>query len=374
MKTLSKLNLYSQIPFEDQSQKSPKSSNSCSSKLECRYCLCEESKEKLIQPCNCEGSLKYVHNSCLGEWIKNSQKPYEIIYENETAYYTSLCEICKYKMKYQINFENNFFVSFIYTMKNTLFSIKSCFFLLLHSLVIFYFFNRLTFLVYHGIYVVSKNFKTKYLMRFVNEMAIFSTILWYTNDIVRYYGNLFFEQRKSLLVFLPKEKHEKGLLPQKPSEFSFEMTVEKINANAVVVNSFNNCNDFSENNFNFNNLNNCNNNVLNESPSFIARNKTVESNFNEDNFEAGLLSPKKIEADLAGNKCNDNIDNKNYVNGLENNNNLVYDDNKNNNQNTNSNSNTFVNNNFSVSCVNNVNQADTQENKNDGFFYEIEFN
>ncbi len=110
MKSKSKQNLYSLIiPYEcpspSQSQKSPKSTGSATLKLECRYCLCEESKEKLIQPCNCEGSLKYVHNSCLGEWIKNSQKPYEIIYENHIAYYTSLCEICKDTIKYQINFE-----------------------------------------------------------------------------------------------------------------------------------------------------------------------------------------------------------------------------------------------------------------------------
>ncbi len=204
---------------------SPKSSNSFNSlksnKIECRYCLCEETKENYIQPCNCEGSLKYVHNSCLGEWIKSSKKKYDIVYENEVAYYTSLCEICKYEMKYQINFENNFFISFYYTLKNTLLNIKSFFFLLLHSLVIFYFFNRLTFLVYHIIYVFSKNFKTKYLMRFVNEIAIFSTILWYTNDIIKYYGNIFFEQRKSLLVF--KEKKIEDKLKR---QFKIEMTLE----------------------------------------------------------------------------------------------------------------------------------------------------
>ena len=344
MKALSKLNFSSQIPLENQSQKSPKSSGSGSAKLECRYCLCEESKQKLIQPCNCEGSLKYVHNSCLGEWIKNSQKPYEIIYENDTAYYTSLCEICKYNMKYQINFENNFFISFIYTMKNTLFSIKSCFFFLLHSLVIFYFFNRLTFLVYHGMYVVSKNFKTKYLMRFVNEMAIFSTILWYTNDIVRYYGNLFFEQRKSLLVFMPKEKQEKG---QIPSQFSFQMTVEKINSNSL--NNNNNNNDAINKNFD--------NNSLNENTNFdvdcFSRFKSVIGNNCSNDSLRNLNSKLNGNSNSTNNaECNINLVNTEIQNRSS------YGNNKD----------------LSLNNVNILNQADAEENRNNKFFYEIEFN
>lgn len=209
---------------------SPKS-NSSNFKLECRYCLCEEFKENLIQPCNCEGSLKYVHNICLGEWIKNSQKSYSLIYENNAACYSSICEICKYTIKYQINFENNFLVSFFYTLKSTFMSIKNFFYFILHSIIVYYFFNRLTFLIYHGIYVFRKNFKTKYLIRFLNEIAIFSTILWYIKDIMLYYGNLFIEQRKGLFVFLPKGNDTKK--KQFFKEFSFEMTVEKIKKNEI---------------------------------------------------------------------------------------------------------------------------------------------
>lgn len=366
MKTLSKINLCSQIPFENQSQKSPKSASSGSVKVECRYCLCEESKEKLIQPCNCEGSLKYVHNSCLGEWIKNSQKPYEIIYENDTAYYTSLCEICKYNMKYQINFENNFFVSFIYTMKNTLFSIKSCFFLLLHSLVIFYFFNRLTFLVYHGIYVVSKNFKTKYLMRFVNEMAIFSTILWYTNDIVRYYGNLYFEQRKSLLVFLPKEKQEKSQLPHKNSDFSFEMTLEKINPTLTSANSFNvlNVNNNNSNpNFISSNNENAHLNFEYFSSFKNANNKTNEVNAKGTSYAGG--SEIKIGAEVKEN-CNTEGARNLIKTGSQSNLIAIADD-----QIRHSNANVNA---FSSGTVNNLNEASTENKISNGYFYEIEFN
>jgi len=287
MKTINNINLNNQASNNNLNLISHKSCNLNSNKLECRYCLCEESTEHLIQPCNCEGSLRFVHNNCLGEWIKNSRKSYEIIYENNIAYYTSSCEICKYNMKYQINFENNFLVSFYYTIKNTLFSIKSCFLLILHSLVIFYFFNRLTFLIYHGIYVVSKNFKTKYLMRFVNEMAIFSTILWYTNDIIRYYGNLFFEQRKSLLVFLPKVNNYKK---QFQNEFNFEMTLEthKSNNNSNLNDDF--CNLSNTNLFDFNFRND---NILNKD--------TLKNNIENDGLINNSNTLNKTEVNLKTN-------------------------------------------------------------------------
>ena len=364
MKTMSKIDLYSQIPFENQSQKSPKSAGSAHSKQECRYCLCEEAKEKLIQPCNCEGSLKYVHNSCLGEWIKNSQKPYEIIYENDTAYYTSVCEICKYSMKYQINFENNFFISFINTMKNTLFSIKSCFFLLLHSLVIFYFFNRLTFLVYNGIYVVNKNFKTKYLMRFVNEMAIFSTILWYTNDIVRYYGNLYFEQRKSLLVFMPKKKKQNCQLQTQPSQFSFEVTVEKINSNtSVAINNV----DINAIKANINNADV----ILNEISYSEIDYDTSCHNLQLNAFENNLTELNNEEEKAIKNRESKYVN----LNVTTNYTDIYYKDFKvvNAADDQIRNSNSFVDS-FGFSNLGIINKLNAKVHENNGVFYEIEFN
>lgn len=41
----------------------------------CRICHCEaEEHNKLISPCLCMGSLKYVHLQCLQKWIKSSDK------------------------------------------------------------------------------------------------------------------------------------------------------------------------------------------------------------------------------------------------------------------------------------------------------------
>ncbi|CBY19379.1 unnamed protein product [Oikopleura dioica] len=50
----------------------------------CRFCM--NPGDNLIVPCNCKGSMKFVHNSCLIKWIIHSDK--------------KQCEICKYA--YQI--------------------------------------------------------------------------------------------------------------------------------------------------------------------------------------------------------------------------------------------------------------------------------
>uniref|UniRef100_A0A673GEM3 E3 ubiquitin-protein ligase MARCH8-like n=1 Tax=Sinocyclocheilus rhinocerous TaxID=307959 RepID=A0A673GEM3_9TELE len=49
----------------------------------CRICHCEGDEEcLLITPCRCTGSLRFVHQGCLHQWIKSSD--------------TRCCELCKY--------------------------------------------------------------------------------------------------------------------------------------------------------------------------------------------------------------------------------------------------------------------------------------
>jgi len=50
----------------------------------CRICHCEADNEigRLISPCRCKGTLKYVHQSCLQQWIKSSDCKH--------------CELCGY--------------------------------------------------------------------------------------------------------------------------------------------------------------------------------------------------------------------------------------------------------------------------------------
>ncbi|KAM3831952.1 E3 ubiquitin-protein ligase MARCHF1 [Vipera latastei] len=49
----------------------------------CRICHCEGDDESpLITPCRCTGTLRFVHQGCLHQWIKSSD--------------TRCCELCKY--------------------------------------------------------------------------------------------------------------------------------------------------------------------------------------------------------------------------------------------------------------------------------------
>ena len=45
----------------------------------CKICYNGDEEEALLSPCNCSGSIKYVHQSCLLKWLK-ARKP--------------ICELC----------------------------------------------------------------------------------------------------------------------------------------------------------------------------------------------------------------------------------------------------------------------------------------
>src|SRR5579871_1960143 len=48
----------------------------------CRICRSEgDAEEPLFYPCKCSGSIKFVHQDCLMEWLSHTQKKY--------------CELCK---------------------------------------------------------------------------------------------------------------------------------------------------------------------------------------------------------------------------------------------------------------------------------------
>ena len=41
----------------------------------CRVCRCEGSSERpLFHPCICTGSIKYIHQECLLQWLRYSKK------------------------------------------------------------------------------------------------------------------------------------------------------------------------------------------------------------------------------------------------------------------------------------------------------------
>ena len=65
----------------------------------CRICLSEGafssgSQKNLISPCNCFGSLEYVHNECISLWIKKRLK----LKQKNEGLSKIKCEICKEEM------------------------------------------------------------------------------------------------------------------------------------------------------------------------------------------------------------------------------------------------------------------------------------
>ncbi|KAM9792324.1 E3 ubiquitin-protein ligase MARCHF8 [Neosynchiropus ocellatus] len=65
------------------SQTASRTSVAPSSQDICRICHCEGDDEfPLIMPCHCTGSLSFVHQDCLNQWIKSSD--------------TRCCELCKF--------------------------------------------------------------------------------------------------------------------------------------------------------------------------------------------------------------------------------------------------------------------------------------
>ena len=78
--------------------------NSASS-LMCRICHCEEtSEEYLITPCYCSGTLRFVHQSCLQQWLKSNGKILEFYFFLRFCQPKSIkltkgmksCELCKF--------------------------------------------------------------------------------------------------------------------------------------------------------------------------------------------------------------------------------------------------------------------------------------
>merc|ERR1712223_1569185 len=53
----------------------------------CRVCRCEGSSERpLFHPCICTGSIKYIHQDCLLQWLKYSKKEF--------------CELCNHRFSF----------------------------------------------------------------------------------------------------------------------------------------------------------------------------------------------------------------------------------------------------------------------------------
>ena len=46
--------------------------NGSSAEKECRICYDDTNRNSMISPCNCSGSMKYVHKQCLLSWVNTT--------------------------------------------------------------------------------------------------------------------------------------------------------------------------------------------------------------------------------------------------------------------------------------------------------------
>lgn len=65
----------------------------------CRICYCDEFEDEspLIAPCNCSGTMKYIHFGCLQKWLKSRVVIKSSANENSISYSLKQieCELCK---------------------------------------------------------------------------------------------------------------------------------------------------------------------------------------------------------------------------------------------------------------------------------------
>ena len=64
----------------------------------CRICLCndDEVDNPIIEsPCNCIGSVRYIHMDCLNQWLKNKVTQYKNQYMTLYEWKDFKCDICK---------------------------------------------------------------------------------------------------------------------------------------------------------------------------------------------------------------------------------------------------------------------------------------
>ena len=76
--------IYSIMKFHRHSKTAPELQVCVDERGTCRICF-ESNSEPLIVPCRCDGSLKYIHESCLKCWIK----------AKHSAVDSSYCELCQ---------------------------------------------------------------------------------------------------------------------------------------------------------------------------------------------------------------------------------------------------------------------------------------
>lgn len=145
----------------------------------CKICHEDDVEENLISPCNCNGSIKYIHKTCLIKWIKMKSHPKLICNECKIEY-----SLISKLEKFNIIVKTIFSIFFIYVISNYIFSYfyPNC-----------YEYNNLS-----TSYKFYYNFFTTFLHLIVSFICIFYIFIIITIIIYSIYNPPFFS--KSILT------------------------------------------------------------------------------------------------------------------------------------------------------------------------------
>jgi hypothetical protein len=163
-------------------------------------------QDKMITPCQCEGSMKYVHDFCLYDWIKNSNREVKTNNTHMGVFYVTTCEICHNSIRFQLVYRNSFARGLYKVTKNTLQSVR--------SFSLFTFVNISIYFIYFRIKLFSRELNDHYVNSYrdldsTNTLHHFMFLIGLgtiVNDVIKYYRNLFHSKRKAKVKFIEREK------------------------------------------------------------------------------------------------------------------------------------------------------------------------
>jgi hypothetical protein len=139
-------------------------------------------------------------------WIKSNKKFDKIQIFSDNSYRYVECEICKYKIKCNLVYQNTLIISFLKTVKFTFLDFKNIPYVVMHLLILYYMVNKciLTFESLISIIFKTYHTNTELVMSFANEFAVLCATVWYAKNALKFYRNIFFEQRNQEIKFINK--------------------------------------------------------------------------------------------------------------------------------------------------------------------------
>lgn len=148
--------------------------------------------------------MKFVHQECLSDWIKNCNKTITESSKGGQKFYSITCEICKYQMRYTKTYKNNILVSMTKLIKSIFSNVKSTFLLGIHSLVMYFICKRFTMIVNDLPKLFAKRRKPSFWMNLFHNVTVCFSIIMAIDDILKFYRNMYVQKRKCVIKFLTK--------------------------------------------------------------------------------------------------------------------------------------------------------------------------